>query len=81
MLKYPPFIRAGVQYDMVGKMLKRVTIDVFYKQLKSKHLPLRLSGLLSGHLKALFSEKSSQNLPAAPIANEGSAFTSSSLPQ
>jgi len=81
LLKYPPFIRARIQHDMVGKMLKRVTIEVFYKQLKSRHLRLRLSGLLSGHLKTLFSEKSSQKLSAASIANEGSAFTSSSLPQ
>jgi len=28
-LKHPPFIRAEIQHDMVGKMLKRVTIDVF----------------------------------------------------
>jgi hypothetical protein len=40
-----------------------------------------LSGLLSGQLKALFSEKSTQKLPAAPIAIKVSAFTSSSLPQ
>jgi hypothetical protein len=68
-------------YNLFALFFDYATIDVFYKQLKYRHLRLRLSGFLSSQLKALFSEKSSQKLSAAPIATEVSALTSSSLPQ
>ncbi len=54
---------------------------IFLNNLHLMPLHSWLSGLLSGQLKVLFSEKSTQKLPAAPIATKVSALTSSSLPQ
>ncbi|QEK52891.1 hypothetical protein FYC62_15345 [Pedobacter aquae] len=61
-------ILSGVEKYSTPQLLK-----LFCKYFRNQAFTHRLSGLLTGHVKVLFSAKSTQKLSAAPLASKGSA--------